>query len=276
MEFRPTKASGIIYGLIMGIVIFGFCFWGIDFSLGPNDRTLKIMLYIPAYLFLFIYLVLVTGLFNMTYRVEEDGLLIKWGIARIKIAWDEISNINQITGKSNMSSLFGSSWYGYMIGLYTVNGIGAVRMFATFPEKGFIYLKTSRGFYGLTPADPKLIDIISERSGIYIDTVHMDELDPEIKGTSMQDDSFYRILLSLNIFFLCLFAAYLAIFFPGSGAPPFVVLLLVLAVALFFFSIGNAGRLYQFSQNGGYMLLLLGLAVTGIFLILSLSEISLR
>ncbi|MEN6325943.1 MAG: PH domain-containing protein [Syntrophomonas sp.] len=276
MDFSPKKTSGIIYGLIMGLVIFGFCFWGIGFSLGPDDRTLKIMLYIPAYLFLFIYLILITGLLNMSYRVEEDGLVIKWGIARIKIAWDEIKNINRIAGKSNMSSLFGSSWHGYMIGLYTINGVGAVRMFATFPEKGFIYLKTSRGFYGLTPADPKLIDIISEKSGIYIDTVDMDEMDPEIKGKSMQDDDFYRILLSLNIFFLGLFAAYLAIFFPGSGAPPFVVLLLVLAVALFFFSIGNAGRLYQFSQTGGYMLLALGLAVTGIFLILSLSEITLK
>lgn len=276
MEFSPKKTSGIIYGLIMGIVIFGFCFWGIDFSLGPSDHTLKIMLYIPAYLFLFIYLILITGLLNMTYRVEEDGLLIKWGIARIKIAWNEIQSINRITGKSNMSSLFGSSWHGYMIGLYSVSGVGAVRMFATFPQQGFIYLKTSRGFYGLTPADPKLIDVISEKSGIYIDTVDMDEMDPEIKGKSMQDDSFYRILLGLNIFFLGLFAAYLAIFFPGSGAPPFVVLLLVLAVALFFFSIGNAGRLYQFSQTGGYMLLMLGLAVTGIFLILSLSEITLK
>lgn len=276
MEFSLKKTTGIIYGLIMGIVIFGFCFWGIDFSLGPDDHTLKIMLYIPVYLFLFIYLILITGLLNMTYRVEEDGLLIKWGIARIKIAWNEIQSINQITGKSNMSSLFGSSWHGYMIGLYSVNGVGAVRMFATFPQKGFIYLKTSRGFYGLTPADPKLIDVISEKSGIFIDTINMDEMDPEIKGKSMQDDGFYRILLALNIFFLGLFAAYLAIFFPGSGAPPFVILLLVLAVALFFFSIGNAGRLYQFSQTGGYMLLLLGLAVTGIFLILSLSEITLK
>lgn len=276
MEFNPKKANGIFFGLLMGVVVFGFCFWGIDFSLGPNDRTLKIMLYIPAYLFLFIYLILITGLLNMSYRVEQDGLIIKWGIVRIKIAWDEIQSINKIVGKSNMSSLFGSSWPGYMVGLYSVNGVGAARMFATFPQQGFIYIKTTRGFYGLTPADSKFIDVLSEKSKIFIDTIDMEEMDPEIMGKSMQDDSFYRILLGLNIFFLGLFAAYLAIFFPGSGAPPFVVLLLVLAVALFFFSISNAGRLYQFSESGGYALLVLGLAVTGIFLILSLSEVTLK
>ncbi|MDD3024684.1 MAG: PH domain-containing protein, partial [Syntrophomonadaceae bacterium] len=215
MEFNPKKANGIFFGLLMGVVVFGFCFWGIDFSLGPNDRTLKIMLYIPAYLFLFIYLILITGLLNMSYRVEQDGLIIKWGIVRIKIAWDEIQSINKIVGKSNMSSLFGSSWPGYMVGLYSVNGVGAARMFATFPQQGFIYIKTTRGFYGLTPADSKFIDVLSEKSKIFIDTIDMEEMDPEIMGKSMQDDSFYRILLGLNIFFLGLFAAYLAIFFPG-------------------------------------------------------------
>ncbi|HOQ10579.1 MAG TPA: hypothetical protein PLG09_10695, partial [Syntrophomonadaceae bacterium] len=85
----------------------------------------------------------------------------------------------------------------------------------------------------------------------------------------------YRLLFILNIVFLLAFAVYLAVFFPGSGAPPIVVLLLVLAIALFFFNISNAGRLYQFSEMGGYILLIIGLAVTGIFIILSLSEISL-
>ena len=104
----------------------------------------------------------------------------------------------------------------------------------------------------------------------------MDAIDPEIKGENMQDDNFYRILFRLNIVFLAIFALYLAIFYPGSGAPPFTVLLLVLAIALFFFNIGNAGRLFQFSSTGGYVLQIISLAVTGLFIILALSEITLK
>jgi hypothetical protein len=74
---------------------------------------------------------------------------------------------------------------------------------------------------------------------------------------------------------LLAYSLYLALVFPGSGAPRFIVLLLVLALALFFFNIGNAERLYQFSTTGGYVLLSIGILVTGIFFILTLGELSL-
>jgi hypothetical protein len=70
-----------------------------------------------------------------------------------------------------------------------------------------------------------------------------------------------------------IFAVYLAIFFPGSDAPKFVILLLVLALVLFIFNASNAKRLYQFSTQGAYITLLIGLAVTGTFIILSLSQV---
>jgi hypothetical protein len=66
----------------------------------------------------------------------------------------------------------------------------------------------------------------------------------------------------------------MVLFYPGSGAQPFTVLLLVLALALYFFNVSNASRLYNFSEQGGYILMGVGLAVTGTFLILALSEIS--
>ena len=168
---------------------------------------------------------------------------------------------------------------GYMIGLYAAKGLGTVRMYATNPWNGFIYIKTSKGFFGITPieeASPNLLQSIAEKSQKAIEHINMDAMDPEIKGESIQDDNFYHILFRLNIIFLAVFALYLAIFYPGSGAPPFTVLLLVLAMALFFFNIGNAGRLFQFSSTGGYILQVIGLAVTGLFIILALSEITLK
>ena len=276
-EFRvrakPTNAFWL--GLLFGTVVFTLVFWGIDYSLGPGDEALRVALVLPAYLFAGIFIVLLVGSYAMDYRIKDDNLLICWGVRTIKIPLNEINEIIKVKGKSNLYSILGASWPGYMVGLYSAKGLGPVKMYATQPQQGFVYLKTNRGFFGLTPSNDALIDRIAEETEKEITFVDMDKMPAEIRGRSMQDDGFYRLLYILNILLLLAFAVYLAVFFPGSGAPPFIILLLVLAVALFFFNISNAGRLYQFSEMGGYTLLVIGLAVTGMFLILALSEISL-
>lgn len=276
-EFRvrakPTNAFWL--GLLFGTIVFTLVFWGIDYSLGPGDEALRVALVLPAYLFAGIFIVLLVGSYAMDYRIKDDTLLICWGLRTIKIPLNEINEVIKVKGKSNLYSILGASWPGYMVGLYSAKGLGPVKMYATQPHQGFVYLKTNRGFFGLTPSNDALIDRIAEETEKEITFIDMDKMPAEIKGRSMQDDGFYRLLYILNILLLLAFAVYLAVFFPGSGAPPFIILLLVLAVALFFFNIGNAGRLYQFSEMGGYTLLVIGLAVTGIFLILALSEITL-
>lgn len=274
-HYNSKKSQGALIGLIMGIVVFTFSFWGIGFSLGPEDKILKLLLYIPAFLFCFVYIVLLMGSFNLRYSVREDRLVIKWGLINIHVPWADINQVIKVEGESNLFSILGSSWPGYMVGLYSAKGLGPVRMFATRPREGFVYIKSNKGFWGLTPEENSFIEEIASKTGNEIETVDMDQMSEEIKGKSLKADGFYKLLFSLNVIFLLLFSIYLAIFFPGSSAPNFVVLLLVLAVALFFFNIGNANRLYQFSTQGAYFLLLIGIAVTGIFLILSLGEISL-
>lgn len=275
MKMRPAPSTGPWLGLLLGVVIFGFTFWGIEYSLGPGDEALKMALNIPAYLFAGVFVLLLVGAFSLSYRMDDTHLTVQWGFRKIIIPWEEVNEVIQVTGKSNMFSILGASWPGYMVGLYSVKGLGPVRMYATRPYQGFVYLKTNSGFFGLTPQDGEMIKEIAQRAEKEIMTVNMDQMPEEIKGKSMQEDGFYRLLLIINMVFLVMFAGYLSVFFPASGAPRFIVLLLVLAVALFFFNIGNAGRLYQFSNQGGYILLVVGIAVTGTFFILSLSEISL-
>lgn len=274
-----NKSKGIGFGILLGALVFGFSFWGISFSLGPEDATLKLFLYIPAYFFLFIYIVLLLGAINLNYYIKNDGLEINWGIRKIHINWNEIEKVLKIEGRSNLYSLLGASWPGYMIGLYGVKGLGTARMYATNPWEGFLYVKSSKGFFGITPEKEemtKLLQTIKEKTKQPVEVVNMDNMDPEIKGSSIKDDNFYQLLFRLNLIFLGAFGAYLAIFFPGSGAPNFTILLLVLAVALFFFNIGNAGRLFQFSKTGAYALQIISIGVTGLFIILALSEITLK
>jgi hypothetical protein len=272
---RAKPSNAFWLGLLFGTIVFTIVFWGIDYSLGTGDEALKVALVLPAYFFAGIFIVLLVGSYALDYRIKDGNLLICWGFRTIKIPLSEINEVIKVTGKSNLYSILGVSWPGYMVGLYTAKGLGPVKMYATQPYQGFVYLKTNRGFFGLTPTNNALIDRIAEETDKEITYINMDAIPPEIKGRSILDDGFYRLLYILNILLLVAFAVYLAVFFPGSGAPPFIVLLLVLAVALFFFNIGNAGRLYQFSEMGGYTLLVIGLAVTGIFLILALSEITL-
>ncbi len=276
MTYKSNNTFGLLFGLGMGLIVFGFSFWGIGYSLGADDKTLKIMLYIPAFLFFAFYLALIIGLANMGYRVEDIGLTIKWGVYSKTIPWSEINEIILVEGQSNIFSLLGISWPGYMIGIFSVKGLGALRMFATNTQKGFIYLKTSQGYYGLTPIDTdnEMIKQIMIKTKKEMQTLDMAAIPEDTKGKSIHSDRFYKILYYSNILFLFIFAAYLAIIFPGSGAPKFMILLLVLAVALFFFGTGSANRLYQFSEQGACVLLLLTLAVTGIFFILTLLGIS--
>ncbi len=276
MKSKPIKSNGGFLGLLMGLLIFGFFIWGIGYSLGPGDEILAIMLYIPVYLFLGVFILLLLGAFTLKYICEEDQLLISFGLMKVKIPWDQITTIQKIEGKVNYYSILGVSWPGFIAGLYSAKGLGYVKMYSSDTTDGFLLLRTNIGLYGISPEDVELANFIAGKTDLPIETINMDELSEEKKGINMQADSFYKLLLYINIFFIGLFALYLLVFYPGSGAPSFVVLLLILAAALFFFNLGNAARLYQFSTTGGYILMVVGIAVTGIFLILSLSEISLK
>ncbi len=276
MEYRAKKSKAAWSGLFWGLLIFGFLIWGIGYSLGPEDQTLKIMLYIPIYLVLGGFVYMLVGAFNLSYEIDDKHLIVNWGLSSSRIPWETINEIKDIRGESNMYSILGASWPGYIAGLYQVKGVGPVRMYGTKHKQGFVYIKSSKGFFGLTPEDPDMIKEIARRCEKEIELIDMDKMPEEIIGIPSGKDRFYKLLLTINIFFLAVYAIYLAVCFPGSGAERFIVLLLVLAVALFFFNLGNANRLYQFSPSGGYFLLVLGIGVTGIFLILSLSSITLK
>ncbi len=274
MVFKAQKSWGGLYGIIAGILIFGFSFWGIGFSLGTDDKALKVLLYIPAYLFLVVYVYLVLGALRIKYIVDDDKFLLIWGVAKKHIAWEEIDEIIQIEGKSNLFPFLSMTWPGYVVGLFQLKGVGPVRMYGTHAKNGFLYLKTQRGFLGLTPQDESLAKMIAEKTGKEIQVLDMETIPIEKKGHDMHTDRFFMLYTKLNNILLAVFFLYIAIFFPNSGADRLIILLAVLALNLYIFNNANAKRLYQFSQQGGYFTLLIGLAVTGIFLILSIVQIS--
>lgn len=275
MTYKTIKSFGALYGLVFGILAFGFTIWGIGYSLNEADKVLKILLYIPTYLFMVVYIYLVLGAFRLNYMVNDDGFVLTWGVAKKHIAWEDFDEITDIKGHGNLFPFLAMAWPGYIVGLYQLKGVGPVRMYGTRAINGFLYIKTKRGFLGLTPRDASMAQAIAEKTRLEIKTINMDEMPIEEKGKDMHADRFFNLYHRLNLVFLAILFIYVAIFFPGSGAPKMIILLLVLAMDLFFFNLANAKRLYQFSPQGGYSMLILGLAVTGIFMILAISEISL-
>ena len=275
MKYKPIKTKGALFGLFMGLLIFGFFIWGIGYSLGPGDEILALMRFIPVYLFLGVFIILLIGALKLNYECEEGQLVIHFGLLKAKIPWDQITAVEKVQGRVNYYSILGISWPGFIAGLYSAKGLGYVKMYASDTSEGFLLLKSNVGLYGISPENKELAEAIASKTNLAVETINMDEIPEEKKGIDMQADGFYKLLLILNVVFIAIFALYLLIFYPGSGAPTFIILLLILAVALFFFNLGNAARLYQFSTTGGYILMVVGIAVTGIFMILSLSEIHL-
>ncbi len=274
MTYRPINKHGGWLGLLMGIILFGFILWGINFSLTDNERVLKLLLLIPAYAFLVGYVYVLLGAFSINYKVDKDALEIKWGLHKKRIPWSDFDEIIGVKGRLGFLPVLGISWPGYIFGVYTAQGIGTVRMCATNPKNGFICLKTKQGFFGITPRDKKCLTDILDNTGKKLHIMDADQMTPEQKEQTIEGNQTFGQLYKLNILLIIILAVYLAMFFPASEASSIVIILLVLAIAIFFFTTSNAKIMWRFSKPGAYVSLLTGSLVTGIFIILSIIEVS--
>lgn len=270
MVYKPKKAYGGLLGLVVGIVVFGFAIWGINFGLDESDQVLKLMLLVPAYIFTIGFAYLLLGAFIMNYKVDEGAVTITWGLQKKRIPVAAIDEIINVKGRANLFPFLATSWPGYMFGLFSGRGLGSLKMCATVTEDGFVVLKTKQGFFGITPADSAaFIKDLAGKAGKGPETIDMDQMDPQVYGKAIHNDEHFALFMRLNQIFLAILAILVGAFFPGSGAPNMIVLLLVLALALYAFNAGNAKRLYQFSPSGADVTLLIALGVNGIFIILT-------
>ncbi|NLN86552.1 MAG: hypothetical protein GX133_02950 [Syntrophomonadaceae bacterium] len=270
MVYKPKDSHGGLLGLVVGIIVFGFVIWGINFSLDEADKALKWMLLVPTFIFVIGYLYLLLGAFIMSYKVDEGAVTITAGLNKKRIPLAAIDEIIDVKGQANLFPFLGTAGKGYMFGLYSGRGLGSMKMSATYPEDGFVVLKTKQGVFGITPADSDgFIKDVAGKAGKGPQTIDMDEMDPEVYGKAMHKDENFALFMRLNQAFLIILAVLIAAFFPGSGAPKIIVLLMVLALALYAFNASNAKRLYQFSPFGADVTLLIALAVNGIFIILT-------
>lgn len=262
------KSPGLLIGLGL-FIIFPFCFWGINYSLKPEDQLLKVVLYFPALVFMIIHIYILISATTMSYHVDNLGLIMRRGFREKRLSWSSINEIVEIKGKADFYPILGVSWPGLKHGAYTVSGIGPVKMYATGAENGFLCLKTSQGLFGLTPADESLQTEISQHTGLEIKTIEMAN-DSNFMELHISQDLLFKFVYYLNLSLLILLGVLLGWKLIFSNLNHMLILLLILSIALFFFNSSNAYRIYIYSRIGACMIMCIGIIVNMLFIILSL------
>lgn len=271
MVCKPAKFKGLLMGILLGVFFFGTVIWGVKYALGPEDRLFEIVLLGPAYLFLLAFIVIWLGLATMKYKAEEDGLVISWLYKRYTIPWSDITELIKVSGRLNLISFLGVSWPGYIAGTYDIKGIATSKVFGSDLDQ-LLIIKAGPIAYGITPSD-EFIQLIAERSHREVTPLDTYDLPDDVIGKMINEDLIYLGLQAINILVIVFLMIYLAIFFPGSGANPRIILLLVLALGIFVFNMINASRLFHYVPMAAYLLWLVGVIINIAFMVISMSVV---
>lgn len=269
MVCKPVKLKGLLVGILIGLLFFGTIIWGVKFALGPEDRTFEMMLLGPAYAMLLVYTCLWLGLATTKYTANDDGLVISWLYKRYTIPWSDMTELIRVSGRLNLISFLGVHWPGYIAGTYEVKGVATCKLFGTDLEQ-LLVIKAGPISYGITPSN-EFMDLISERSQKELTAIDLYDVADDVIGKMINEDLVYLGLFALNVLCIIFLMIYLAIFFPGSGADPTVILLLVLSLAIFAFNMVNASRLFHYIAIAAYGLWLIGIIINITFLVISMS-----
>ncbi len=157
MNWYPNRRKGLLWGagllLALGLA---------DFSLlrgvlgAPVDtwlflRALLLVATLPLGAFL---LYACYGLATLTYRVERNGIMIRWGAVYDMVPVSEIVEIVPYAGLGGRL-VEGVGWPGYRVGRAKPAGIGALRMYITRPPEACLLVRTRERAYLISPANPE-------------------------------------------------------------------------------------------------------------------------
>jgi len=103
-----------------------------------------------------------------------------------------------------------------------------------------------------------------------------EDLFEEISATidRIDQDKGYKTLIKVNITLIIALIALLALFYPGSGTLPLVLVFPGLAISMFVFILGIASRMYQMMPTMAYAMFILPIMVSLVFIIISILVIS--
>ncbi len=155
MNWYPDKRSGLLcgLGLLLGLLLAGY--WlahglpGSPFTLATFGRGLLLLVVVSLSV---VVAYACFGLANLTYRLERNGLIIRWGASFDVVPMADIKGIAPLRALGGRLT-GGQGWPGYRVGLANLEGVGPVRLYvAPGPGQGLL-VSTASMTYLICPAD---------------------------------------------------------------------------------------------------------------------------
>lgn len=155
MNWYPDKRAGLLWGLgLLAVLV------AVEASLLRSivGAPVDMWLYLRALLFTAVLPLLAFlaygyyGLANLTYRIERNGIAIRWGAGTDMVPRDEIVEIVPFAALCKRLTA-GIGWPGYRIGDAQVAGAGRVRLYTTRPPEQSLAIRTRTRTYVISPAN---------------------------------------------------------------------------------------------------------------------------
>ncbi len=155
MNWYPDKRLGLLVGLGLIAVLVAVevlllrAILGAAIDFGLYLRALLFVAMLPPLgLLAYGYY----GLANLAYRVERNGVLIRWGAIADLVPRDEIIEIVPFASLTKQPA-GGVGWPGYRIGDGHLDGLGPVRLYTTLPPAQSMAIRTRKRTYVVSPAN---------------------------------------------------------------------------------------------------------------------------
>lgn len=105
-----------------------------------------------AALILLMVLFLYRGI-DIDYKIEDENIKINW-FTGVSIPFKDIESVKMLDSTPNMIKIMGMDFMNIRQGIYSLEGIGRVKMYARDIRRKMVLVKTSKMTYALTPKDP--------------------------------------------------------------------------------------------------------------------------
>ncbi|HBM75130.1 MAG TPA: hypothetical protein DD429_06190 [Clostridiaceae bacterium] len=105
-----------------------------------------------AALILLMFLFLYHGI-DIDYKIEDENIKINW-FTGVSIPFKDIESVKMLDSTPNMIKIMGMDFMNIRQGIYSLEGIGRVKMYARDIRRKMVLVKTSKMTYALTPKDP--------------------------------------------------------------------------------------------------------------------------
>lgn len=171
MELTPRRLPGLLLGLVLLALIIGV-FWISLARLGQELLSASSLLWIGLSLLALPLTLLVLnrlyGLLTARYRLDRDGLYVRWGLAFEQVPINMIRSVE--VAEQPLRPRLGFWWPGCLVGSADAEQLGTLEFFATLGELTVVQLNHNRNL-AISPPDAE-----SFQAG-YTNALHMGALE---------------------------------------------------------------------------------------------------